>query len=216
MKFSCNFVGIESSIPGLATASVQTQNDTESTLSARSRRGFSLAEVLVVLSILAILAAVLVPAVAGQIGKSDATRAIQDMTAIRTGVEQFLADVHRYPGKVSHLTNQITVAQRDINIANYPAGLVSRWKGPYLGRDTLPGGFQTGFGAFVRDSMVQLTFQPGVNYVTVVIAGITQTDFNRIDIEIDGVAGTTTGLVRWVTGGGSGVDTVKYLTIPIQ
>jgi hypothetical protein len=63
----------------------------------------------------------------------------------------------------------------------------------------------------VRDSLVRLTFQAGVNYATVVIAGITQTDFNRIDLEVDGTVGATTGMLRWVTG-----DTVKYLTIPIQ
>lgn len=180
------------------------------------RRGFSLAELLVGLAILAALAAVLIPAVTGQIAKSDASRAIQDLTNIRTGIEQFVADVHRYPGKVSHLTNQILVAQQDINIITYPAGLVGRWRGPYLGKDTLPGGHQTGFGAVVRDSLVRLTYQAGVNYVTVVVAGITQTDFDRMDLEVDGTINAATGLLRWVTGGVSGVDTVKYLTIPIQ
>lgn len=183
---------------------------------SRHRIGFSLAEILVALAIIAMLAAVLIPSVAGQIAKSDATRTLQDMTSIRTGVEQFLADVHRYPGKVSHLANPITVTQNDVNVVAYPAGLVARWKGPYLGRDTLTGGYQTGFGAVIRDSLVKLTFQPAVNYVTVVIAGITQTDFNRMDAEIDGTVGATTGMLRWVTGGLSGVDTVKFLTIPIQ
>lgn len=183
---------------------------------SRHRIGFTLAEILVALAILAALAAVLIPSVAGQIAKSDATRTLQDITNIRTGIEQFVADVHRYPGKVSHLANPITGAQRDVNINVYPAGLVGKWKGPYLARDSMPGGYQTGFGAVVRDSLVQLTFQPTVSYVTVVIAGITQTDFNRMDAEIDGTVGATTGLLRWVTGGGSGVDTVKFLAIPIQ
>lgn len=182
----------------------------------RHRSGFSLAEILVALAIIATLAAVLFPAVAGQIAKGDATRTIQDITSIRTGIEQFLADVHRYPGKVSHIANPITALQTDVNNAVYPAGLVARWKGPYLTRDSLTGGYQTGYGAVVRDSLVQLTFQPTVSYVTVVIAGITQTDFNRIDAEIDGTVGATTGLLRWVTGGVSGVDTVKFLAIPIQ
>jgi prepilin-type N-terminal cleavage/methylation domain-containing protein len=179
---------------------------------SRSHRyGFSLAEILVALAILAALAAVIIPAVAGQISKSDATRTIQDMTSIRTGIEQFVADVHRYPGKVSHLTNQIATTQMDVNNALYTQPLVNRWKGPYLGRDTLTGGYQTGFGGVVKDSLVRLTFQPGVNYATVVIFGITQTDFNRIDAEVDGTVGATTGMLRWVAG-----DTVKFLTIPIQ
>lgn len=186
-------------------------NHVHPSLSRSRRYGFSLAEILVALAILAALAAVIIPAVAGQISKSDATRTIQDMTSIRTGIEQFVADVHRYPGKVSHLANQISITQMDVNNALYPQPLVNRWKGPYLGRDTLPGGYQTGFGGLVSDSLVKLTFQAGVNYATVVIAGITQTDFNRIDVEIDGTVGATTGMLRWVAG-----DTVKYLTIPIQ
>jgi prepilin-type N-terminal cleavage/methylation domain-containing protein len=182
------------------------------------RSGFSLAEILIALAIIATLAAVLIPTVAGQLGKSDATRAIQDVTAIRSGIEQFLSDVHRYPGRVSHLTNQITVAQRDVNTNLYTAGVVSKWKGPYLGRDTVPGsgGYQTGFGGVVHDSLQTATFQAGVNYVTVVITGIPLAEFNRIDGEIDGTVSATTGLLRWVTGGGSGIDTVRFLAMPIQ
>jgi prepilin-type N-terminal cleavage/methylation domain-containing protein len=184
----------------------------------KRRSGFSLAEILIALAIIATLAAVLIPTVAGQLSKSDATRAIQDITAIRTGVEQFLADVRRYPGRVSHLANVITAAQRDINTALYPASVVSKWKGPYLGRDTVPGsgGYQTGFGGVIRDSLQTATFQPGVLYVTVVIAGIPLAEFNRIDGEIDGTVSATTGQLRWVTGGASGIDTVRFLAMPIQ
>jgi general secretion pathway protein G len=182
------------------------------------RRGFSLAELLVGMAIIALLAAVLIPAVAGQISKSDVTRTLQDLSAMRTGVEQFVADVRRYPGKLSHMTNPITNAQRDVNLVLYPATLVSRWKGPYVGRDTSAGsgGFITGFGAIALDSLVRVTFQPGVNYATVRIAGVTQADFDRMDVEIDGAVNATSGVLRWVTGGASGVDTVKFLTIPIQ
>lgn len=182
------------------------------------RYGFSLAEILIALAIIATLAAVLIPTVAGQLGKSDATRAIQDITAIRTGIEQFLADIRRYPGRVSHLANAITTTQRDINTALYPASVVSKWRGPYLGRDTVPGsgGYQTGFGGVIRDSLQTATFQPGVNYVTVVIAGIPLAEFNRMDSEVDGTVGATTGQLRWVTGGASGVDTVRFLAMPIQ
>jgi prepilin-type N-terminal cleavage/methylation domain-containing protein len=174
------------------------------------RRGFSLAELLVGMAILALLAAVLIPAVTGQISKGDATRTIQDLTSIRTGVEQFVADVRRYPGRLSHLTNAITAAQRDVNGTLYPAGLVPRWKGPYVTRD-LAAAVTTGFGGTTVDSLVRLTYQPGVNYVTVQIAGITQPDFDRMDLEIDGAVNAATGLLRWVAG-----DTVRYLAMPIQ
>jgi prepilin-type N-terminal cleavage/methylation domain-containing protein len=176
------------------------------------RRGFSLGELLVGMAIIAVLAAVLLPAVAGQVTKSDATRTIQDLSSIRTGVEQFLSDVRRYPKKLSHLTRGIA-AQTDINGTAYPANLISRWKGPYVGRDTSGalGGFVTGYGAVMLDSLVKITYQPGVDYVTVRVAGITQTDFERMDTEIDGAISATGGVLRWVTG-----DTLKFLAVPIQ
>jgi prepilin-type N-terminal cleavage/methylation domain-containing protein len=181
----------------------------------RRRSGFTLAELLVTMAIMAVLAAVLIPAVAGNIGKSDAARAMNDLTSIRTGLEQFVSDVHRYPSKVSHLTNQVLSTAKDVNLAAYGVGLAGRWKGPYLARDTLGGGLQTGFGAIVLDTLTRVLITAGgTNYVTVLIAGINQTDFNRMDIEMDGTVSATTGNLRWVTG--TTVDTVKYLTIPIQ
>lgn len=162
------------------------------------------------MAILALLAAVLIPAVTGQISKGDATRTIQDLTSMRTGIEQFVADVRRYPGRLSHLTNSITVAQRDVNGVLYPAGLIPRWRGPYVARD-LGSPVTTGFGGTTVDSLARLTNQPGVTYIAVQIAGIPQADFDRMDLEIDGSVSATTGLLRWVAG-----DTMRYLALPIQ
>jgi prepilin-type N-terminal cleavage/methylation domain-containing protein len=174
------------------------------------RAGFSLAELLVGTVIFAVLAAMLIPSVTGQISKGDVTRTIQDLPNIRTGVEQFVADVRRYPGRLSHLTNVITAAERDVNGTLYASSLIGRWKGPYVARD-LGSAFATGFGGTTIDSLVRVTNQPGVTYITVQIAGITQTDFDRMDVEIDGSVSATTGQLRWATG-----DTMRYLALPIQ
>src|SRR5438552_9912404 len=72
--------------------------------------GFTLAEILVALALMAVLAAVLLPTVAGQILKGDAGKTVSDLQAVRSGSEQFLADIHRYPGKYSDLTKAITTA----------------------------------------------------------------------------------------------------------
>jgi prepilin-type N-terminal cleavage/methylation domain-containing protein len=195
----------------------QTRSNLPRFVSAK-RKGFSLAELLVGMAIIALLAAVLIPAVTGQIAKSDATRTLQDISSMRTGVEQFVADVRRYPGKLSHLTRAITVADRDVNGVLYSANLVARWKGPYVARDTsgAAGGFVTGYGAVAVDSLVRVIYQPGVNYVTIRLAGITQADFDRMDVDIDGSVNALNGVLRWVTGAASGVDTVKFLALPIQ
>jgi general secretion pathway protein G len=181
-----------------------------------SRAGFTLAEILIALALIAVLAAVLLPSVAGQIMKGDSGRTMQDLDAVRAGVDQFLADVHRYPQKVSHLNTKILNTDEDVNGTVYPAGLVAKWAGPYITKPLNDASvIPTGFGAVIRDSLQRVPAN-GVNYVTVVIAGIDSSAFARLDLEIDGPAATlvnsrTLGLLRWVTG-----DTAKYLASPIQ
>jgi prepilin-type N-terminal cleavage/methylation domain-containing protein len=182
------------------------------------RRGFTLAELLVSLALIALLAAVLIPTVAGQLLKGDAGRVASDLNAVQTGIEQFLADVHRYPGKYSDLSKVITTTastHTDILGNAYTSGLVSKWKGPYVTKDTLNAVVPTGFGGNIVNVFQSVAHTNGVNYVTVVIAGISLADFNKIDEQIDGTAsgGTATGLLRFVAGG---ADTVKFLAIPIQ
>lgn len=188
---------------------------------ALKRVGFTLAEILIALALIAILAAVLLPTVASQIGKGDAGRVMQDADAVRAGIEQFLADVHRYPSKYSQLTKAITTADRDVNGTLYPSGLVAKWKGPYTTKllndaSVLP----TGFGAVIRDTLVKtLNASNSVNYVTVVIVGIDWVGFSRLELDIDGTSAdsataVTTGMLRWIPNAAG--DTTRYLALPIQ
>ena len=81
-----------------------------------SRRGFTLPEVLVTVTIVAVLAAVMVPAVLNQVGKGDVPSVAGDLGAIRTAITTFAADTRRFPGHLSDLTG-----------TGLPSGLVS-WK----------------------------------------------------------------------------------------
>lgn len=186
------------------------------------KRGFTLAEILIALALIALLAAVLLPTVAGQILKGDAGRVMQDLDAVRSGIDQFLADVHRYPGKYSDLSKAVVASSAlhvDINGNQYTAGLAAKWSGPYVSKDTMSAVIETGFGGSIHNVFIKTLNTNAINYVTVQITGITGADFDRIDEQIDGAsvspAGRTTGLLRWVTGGAS-PDTTKYLATPIQ
>ena len=187
----------------------------------RSFRGFTLAEILIALALIAVLAAVLLPTVAGQILKGDAARVMQDADAVRTGIEQFLADIHRYPGKYSDLSKAVDANDApdhaDINGNPYTPGLASKWSGPYVTKDTMNAVVQTGFGGVIHNVFTKTLNTNAVNYVTVSIVGITGPDFDRIDEQVDGTAspgGRTTGLVRWVTHLAG--DTTYFLATPIQ
>jgi prepilin-type N-terminal cleavage/methylation domain-containing protein len=176
--------------------------------------GFTLAEILVSLTLLALLAAVLIPVVAGQVLKGDASRVMEDLGAVRLGADQFLADVHRYPGKYSDMSKVITTANTDINAVTYTAGLVAKWAGPYVAKDTVNAAVPTGFGGSISNTFMKVANTNGINYVTIVVTGIAGADFDRIDLQFDGVVNRTGGLLRWVSSGG--IDSTKYLASPIQ
>ena len=177
------------------------------------RKGFTLAEILVALALIALLAAVLLPTVAGQILKGDAGRVLQDVSAIRAGIEQFLADVHRYPSRYSDLSTLITTSGTDINGNVYTSGLVGKWAGPYVTKDVVP--VETGFAGSIQNVFKIQQASNAVNYVSIIITGINGPDFDKVDLQVDGTGTTrTTGLFRWVSTGG--VDSTKFLAVPIQ
>lgn len=97
--------------------------------------GFTLIEVLVTVSIIALLAAVLFPAVTANVGKGDQARAESVLDNLQTAVEIFQTDLRLTPGGVTDLTTDI---RRDslgtITDRAYTQSDVGRWLGPYLDR----------------------------------------------------------------------------------
>ncbi len=92
----------------------------------RSRRGFTLLELLVVMVIIGLLAAYVGPKYFSQIGKSEVKTAKAQIVAFEKALQQFRVDVGRYPN-----TEQGLQA-----LLSKPANL-SKWDGPYLEK-TLP------------------------------------------------------------------------------
>lgn len=84
-----------------------------------ARRGFTLAEVLVTVTITAVLAAVVVPSVVNQVSKGDKGAFASEVSAIQTAVTNYAADNRVLPSTFSDLVQQ--------NSAQ-----ASQWKGPYL------------------------------------------------------------------------------------
>lgn len=86
----------------------------------RSRRGFTLIELMVVILILAILAALIVPRVVGRTGDAKRAKAATDISTLSGLLQQFRMDNDRYPSTEEGLQA----------LRSAPADLPN-WRGPY-------------------------------------------------------------------------------------
>src|ERR1700761_2744801 len=84
-------------------------------------RGYTLTEMLVVIAIIGLIAAVVIPQTIGQLGKAQSRAAKLQVQSIAAALELFQGDNGRYPTAQEGL--QALVA--------HPAGL-ENWNGPYL------------------------------------------------------------------------------------
>lgn len=173
----------------------------------------TLPEVLVTLAIIAVVAAVLVPALTSQLTKGDAGRVSEDLKAVQTGVQAFVADVRRYPKSINQLSNAI--AESDVDLVNgtsYTTRHVSRWRGPYFVRDIEPADadFETGYGGKVLTSLMTTpVVGTGGTYLGIKVSGLSGTERDQVDVVLDdGVS--STGLFRII-----GTDTL-YLAVVVQ
>lgn len=88
----------------------------------RNRRGFTLIELVVVILILAILAALIVPRVVGRGDDAKQSKALSDISALRAQVQMFKNDVGTFPESLFDLRTR-------------PAEGADGWRGPYLDRE---------------------------------------------------------------------------------
>jgi general secretion pathway protein G len=86
-----------------------------------NRRGFTLIELMVVILIIAILAALVVPKVIGRTDDAKVGAAKSDISALSTAIDTFRLDCGRYP-----------TTEEGIQVLSVPPSDVQGWKGPYL------------------------------------------------------------------------------------
>ena len=85
---------------------------------SHKQQGFSLTELLIVMVILGMLAAIVGPTLFKQLGKAETKTAITQMSLFETALDTYRLDIFKYPKSLEGLVK---------NISNDP-----RWDGPYL------------------------------------------------------------------------------------
>jgi general secretion pathway protein G len=83
--------------------------------------GYTLTEMLVVIAIIAVMAAVLTPGIIGQLGRARAKTAQIQLETVAAAVESFRSDVGRYPTNAEGL-----------NVLLSQPGDADGWTGPYV------------------------------------------------------------------------------------
>lgn len=90
----------------------------------RSRRGFTLIEMLVVILILAILAALIIPRLIGRTSDAKIAKAKSDIATVSGLLQQYRLDNDKYP-----------TTEEGLNALRVRPSSAKSWKGPYTTKD---------------------------------------------------------------------------------
>jgi len=96
----------------------------------RRKRAFTLLELLVVLVILGLLAALIGPRVVGRLGRAKQQVARSQIALLESALDQFRLDVGRYPTTEEGLRALIEPPQEE--------EARQKWRGPYLKKKKIP------------------------------------------------------------------------------
>jgi prepilin-type N-terminal cleavage/methylation domain-containing protein len=204
-------------------------------MSQNVRRGFTLPEVLVTIAIIAVLAAVVVPAVLNQVNKGDTAALAGDVGALRTAITTFTTDTRHYPRTIADLITKPAATDDDVFGADYGASAVAGWRGPYFptSQNVAGAGSYTlsAFNLTINNVFV-VPSAANSNFITLDFAGagVTPANVATLDRLYDsgngvipagtgtgcnsttGTTGNTTGNIRWTesTSGACAISALQW------
>jgi general secretion pathway protein G len=161
------------------------------------RRGFTLPEVLVTVTIVAVLAAVVVPAVLNQVDKGDDAAEGQDIIAIRTAVTTFVSDTRKFPGRLTDLgVDTLNTVGDDVDGVDYGTLGHNTYKGPYINIGSplkvSPSGIK------FRNDLIVVTNQVCMqDTVIATAAGATRAQALHLESLLEATSDSLAGVVRW-------------------
>jgi prepilin-type N-terminal cleavage/methylation domain-containing protein len=163
-----------------------------------TRQGFTLIEVLVTLILIGLLVPFVFPIITGQIERYESIRVARDLTAFRTALNQYMANVLAPPRYLNQMTGAITSTDSTAGGRAYSSRQVNGWIGPYLDEQldaTLRAdpAMITGYDAIIQNQIrcfantgnVTVTCGPGT-LVAVRIDGLIGNEFELVNDLIDG------------------------------
>jgi prepilin-type N-terminal cleavage/methylation domain-containing protein len=187
----------------------------------RARRGFTLAEVLVAVAVVAILAAVTIPTIRGRLQEAQEDTIVEEIDNLSSAVIAYHQSVGHYPPSLDYLSALPATAYDLCEINTLSTTAQAAWSGPYTSRamSGLTGAtYQIGSGASVEIGLTRATkiLQTGttaVDVLGILIDNVDSATARGVDYKIDGVLNNGAGQLWWVS---SGNNTQLTYYIPIR
>lgn len=174
-------------------------------------------ELVVVLAVTAMLAAVLAPQVMGRLRGSEVTSLARNLQTVAGAIEQFRADVGRYPDSVQHLVS-LPAGRRDACGYLLPGAFSRAWAGPYLSRRVADTGIVSNSSTILLDiGRSPALSSPADPLGTLIITaeGVDRATAEGLEAAFDGSYDPSGGTVRWIASASADRGTLYY-DIPIR
>ncbi|MEX1186501.1 MAG: prepilin-type N-terminal cleavage/methylation domain-containing protein [Gemmatimonadaceae bacterium] len=165
----------------------------------RRAPGFTAVEILVVLAIVAILAAVITPQVIGRIRESRQSALSQTFFGLSQGIAEYKKAVARYPSYLTLLTTTPVLNTATDACGNLlsQANIVN-WRGPYVSRQLLSGGIPMG-DAHIQNALRRVTSGSSV-FLLMDAANVDTLIAIGLEAEFDGTpANAAGGTIQYTT-----------------
>jgi type II secretory pathway pseudopilin PulG len=164
-------------------------------------RGFALLEAIVGMVMLAIMAAAIVPLIAGAEDRLRAEETVRDLDHLKSAIDRFKDKVAVYPKLLEHLVDPIATSDANSCGTAYSVGQTNSWAnddvkhGPWFNNHMVVKsfGFPTAVG-FVRDS----TTRSGSNLI-IWLTDVAEAQALELDAIVDSTSGVgaASGEIRW-------------------
>ena len=176
--------------------------------SRRDSLGFTLVEVLVAITIVALLGLIIVPVVLGRLDVARAESIVAEMQTLQTGIQMFQRDVGRYPKRLDYLVVLPGSGVVDACDAPISAQNQAKFRGPYINRsiaDSAGGTVGTRYTLATDDSVDWTPTRTTITAVSggtqqvlqILVRGPEQGIVEEIDTDVDGVVDGTQGTIRY-------------------
>jgi len=168
-------------------------------LRPRTRRGFTLAEIMVAMALIAVLAAVLIPTVRSRLQDSYEDALVEEYTNLASAIQAYRQDVGKYPPRLDYLSALPASPVDRCNVA-LSASAQANWRGPYVTRYI---GNSAGYLFAQKDTVMDVLSANASSPLGVLIRieGPDTTTAHDVDVKIDGLPIATQGQLRWLNNG---------------